>query len=313
MKKKYTNYLKTVRLFLLGTLTIAGCTRMDVDNDWKQSQLKGAVKSYFEVSYHAETKFGEVTKGRPGRESFLENDTEIIFDKKGHKTKEKVYFSDGTLSGQSTFKYDKNEKLIEHYISGYGKDTFEYDMNGNMVRETTFILGQDSLSELKLSKYDDHGLRTSLIGYKADGNLDFKIKYDYNKKGNKAQESYYDSKSNLYEDRFYDYDSDGNIIKERRVNFKPKSFFETRYKYDDHNNIIEELITSSGGLNSTHTYDYDENGNKIKQTNVVSDGLRWESTWKYKYDSYGNWVEKIAFEEGEAKFLLERTIKYYEE
>ena len=34
-------------------------------------------------------------------------------------------------------------------------------------------------------------------------------------------------------------------------------------------------------------------------------------TYQYEYDKKGNWTKRIDFENGKAKFILERTYRYY--
>jgi YD repeat-containing protein len=99
----------------------------------------------------------------------------------------------------------------------------------------------------------------------------------------------------------------------------------TEFVYDDHGNVISQTNFKKGEISKKYefTYNYDENGNLLKQTDVnenrtiefFPNGLRKlfnEYTYEYFYDSTGNWIRKIVFENGKKYSESSRNITYFE-
>lgn len=100
----------------------------------------------------------------------------------------------------------------------------------------------------------------------------------------------------------------------------------TEFVYDDNGNVILQTNYKKGEISRKceFTYNYDENGNLLKQTDVnenrtiefFPNGLRKsynEFNYEYTYDSSGNWIRKIVFENGKKYSESSRKITYYEE
>ncbi|MBV7440439.1 hypothetical protein KRX57_03330 [Weeksellaceae bacterium TAE3-ERU29] len=136
----------------------------------------------------------------------------------------------------------------------------------------------------------------------------------------------------------YKYDERGNLIEERITRAKDGS--SAGYKinsYDESNNKIEEKKYSSAGvLDTRNIYKYNEKGELIQQSIYTSDKLysniyykynnrgerieeKYEyssiiinSTYKYKYDEKGNWINRIEFIDDKPKYIEERKYEYYD-
>lgn len=60
-------------------------------------------------------------------------------------------------------------------------------------------------------------------------------------------------------------------------------------------------------------YKYDLNGAKTDEIYYDEIGhIKYHHNYEYKYDSKGNWIEKIHFYNGKPSSIIERKIKYYE-
>jgi hypothetical protein len=88
--------------------------------------------------------------------------------------------------------------------------------------------------------------------------------------------------------------------------------FELKY-YDSNGHIIEHIIYNSDrSLNHKYISLYDDKGYEIEDSNYKSDGsLDCKTTYKYDYDKNNNWIRKIKFVNGKAKYITERVIEYY--
>ena len=60
------------------------------------------------------------------------------------------------------------------------------------------------------------------------------------------------------------------------------------------------------------TYKYDEKGNMIEQNRYNADGsVNSKITYKYEFDTSGNWITLTVIENDKPTELTERVIKYY--
>ena len=103
----------------------------------------------------------------------------------------------------------------------------------------------------------------------------------------------------------------GNIEKgERERQF---FYFDIQKIYNENGNVIEEnKYKSDGRLAFKYTYHYDEKGNRVEKNRYGSDGkLYWRETFEYEYDSRGNWVKRIDFEDDKPKYILVREYEYF--
>ena len=72
------------------------------------------------------------------------------------------------------------------------------------------------------------------------------------------------------------------------------------------NGKLVKFTEASNGLTSTVSYDKDGHLSEIKN----SDGTVW--TYKYDFDSHGNWVKEVTYKNGKPEKITERSILYYD-
>jgi antitoxin component YwqK of YwqJK toxin-antitoxin module len=86
-----------------------------------------------------------------------------------------------------------------------------------------------------------------------------------------------------------------------------KTFKESETYYDKKGNVVEEILYKDGKVDSHFKYQYDANGNKIKETEFNSDG-KVKKISDYKYQ--GNLrIEKVVTDE-KGKIKSKKTYKY---
>jgi len=90
----------------------------------------------------------------------------------------------------------------------------------------------------------------------------------------------------------YDFDNEGNIIKYETYNEAQLLIKATKYNYNDRGDIIEDKFI-------IYQDDYE--------------GID-SHTFKYKYDSKGNWIKKTRYNmDGSFSDITKREIEYYDE
>jgi hypothetical protein len=59
-------------------------------------------------------------------------------------------------------------------------------------------------------------------------------------------------------------------------------------------------------------YFYDEYGNESGYSNYSdNDEFMSKYDYRYKYDKYGNWIQKVSIADGYPEIIMEREIVYY--
>ena len=109
------------------------------------------------------------------------------------------------------------------------------------------------------------------------------------------------------------YNKDGNIdhaiIKGQAYGFGSKIQLEQWInKYNEKGNKIESNCLQEGVYGINYKYDYDEQGNMIKESSFIKNNSPGQSSI-YKYDSKGNNIDMSCFDEKD-QFLFRDTYEY---
>ncbi len=182
--------------------------------------------------------------------------------------------SNGNIRPTSFSDYEYNEKgYITKIMSSNGSEgVLEYDKNDNLTVIKT------------------NGITVT--------------KYEYNEKNLCAKQYTYDSFSgnliSLYE---YEYDANNNIIKITNSSEDGSSYETREFKYNTSGLITEEKIEQVRGgqvwFGYRTVYEYDTDGNKIKETNYDEDGAPdGYNTFEY---ANGNCIKTTNYERDGAK------------
>ena len=311
-------------------------------NDLDELKLNGKVKSLKATTYSALDKFGEPVKDKFKSEhkryfnkdgfttefNHYDKDGEFKYGWKykyddGNMVEENWYYEDLKKYVKTTFKYDDKGNKIES--NEYNKDgeleynwKYKYDDNGNLIELNMYIKDGELFSK-SLLKYDDDGNQIELNDYNKDGELENNWKYKYDDDGNMIEKIFYDK--NLKEDTKYTfkYDDNGNMI-ERGIYYEiqfPLKITVSKYKYDDKGNRIEwESYNESGELENEGKYKYDDYGNLIhssQRRNYRTFAGEWvNKIYVLEYDSKGNAIKSISYEDDKPYQIKEREIEYYD-
>ena len=226
-----------------------------------------------------------IEETRVGLSSSNDQTTKYEYDKNGRLTK----LTD-PLGESISYVYNGNGQITKETQKDGTTTGYQYDKVGNVKKITysdnrSVTYTYDSINQLKSMK-DWNG--TTTYEYDANGQTvkitDPKnqvIKYTWTKLGQKKSITYpngevvsyvYDNNGNLSRVTdtnnavtTYTYDA-LNQVKTRKL---PNSA-ESAYTYDSIGQLTERKEKNGGVLKDTYTYEYDKNGNRIKETKVSS-------------------------------------------
>jgi len=273
------NHLFTVIFFFLCTLSWG-------QEDVRLScQVKGNVKSIDITKEESDEIKGDFLV-----DSFDYN-MAITLDKKGRVIKLTSYSEKGKPSDIKETVYDNKNRVAKETVLFLPEKItrkISYSYNDKEKKGTAIALSShksDKQTKREIT-LNDEGLPIKVIFFDSDGEAFKEISYEYNKNQKLA-------KSTIYED--------GNL--KRQVS----------YKYDDKGRIIEAknyYIFFPGG-DITYKYVYKDEIYPIEHTAIIGDDDPETLTFKYKFDSKGNWIEKTYFLDEEAVAIIKRKITYY--
>lgn len=298
--------------FLLMTINLQSQQRYIDSNDYTYT---GKVKSMSYMFYEAIEKNQKIVKGNRKIEDVFDYDSRVSFDTLGRRT-EILYFRSDDIPVYKE-KYEYNGLICNKSI---------YDIKGNLLESDILIKNKhlkdveiennvsvDSLKQKYIYKYDDKDNLSKWEIYNSDDSLMSRRLYIYNEK-NKLTEMKFenpDGTTRISETRVYS--DNEKKIENRRFNENGELMNIVWYLYDDSGRKIEEKWgTSDGKIVDNSVMKYNENGNQVQMLFYTSEGkIHQKDIYQYKYDSMGNWTEKIIFRNDKALSIIEREINYY--
>ncbi len=168
----------------------------------------------------------------------------------------------------------------------YFKTVYAVDKDGNKT-EWKELNADGSVKWAARSMYES-GKEVECIGYKADGQQDWKTVFTYDEKGNRTGEDEYDAAGNKTARIVFKYNENG--LKFEREYYGPDGslYSKSVYKYDMAGYVAEEAVFDGSGTQKTR------NTNKYSNT-----------------DSKGNWLLQEIYANDNIAVISERTIEYY--
>lgn len=240
------------------------------------------------------------------------------YNNQGNITDMKAYSADGNLRYSRTWVYnDKNNNIQsaedkEYYADTVVKYKYTYDNNGNVIEEDRYE-NEEFKSYVKY-EYDNNGnmiKESSSIPDLINGY--FYLTNEYNATGKIKEIVIYDADYNPIGKTEYTYDANGNQLSCIEYDKDGKAFDTARYEYNSNGKctkyswFLENSIIFPEGM--TEIYEYDSNGNKIKET--CYSGEEFASQTRYTYDANGNVLETKDYSaSGQYNGTME-TYEYY--
>jgi len=211
---------------------------------------------------------------------FLENYTKVEFNEDGNITNITEYDDDGSIKNKTVRIWNGKDLADENY----------YNSDGNLERKSSFSIG-------------DGNIKSCITTFYNESNKVEKSSYFYTNDKVDSIISLKDGKKMTLTNSFFE-DENGKGYKQVVIDYSGEK--DTSIFYFDSKGRITKMIT--GG--DTYTYIYNDNGDLEKSTYS-----HFKNNYKYKYDSKGNWIERIEYEKWAnqkptIKSYTTRTIEY---
>lgn len=251
--------------------------------------FNGQIKTVREKCYEPKVVGSKIVKGSPKR-NFLSNYYFVY--KKNNYWKSRTYYRNGIVNKKDVYEYndkDKKSKMLEYYKRKLSWKTIYY-----------YDKSERCIGHRKL---------------KSSGEYSSKESYTYYPDGRIKEIKYFGKDSLKYYNRHeFKYDDNNKIIEETTFEKTGKISNKSTKKLNKKGLVIsvKDDAMSGGKYNSEVLYIYNEHGHKKKYI------FRWENnapdiyTYKYIYDTKGNWIVCIEYKNDTAEQYFERTYTYYQ-
>lgn len=195
----------------------------------------------------------------------------------------------------------KGEKVRHIYnkeylfnLDGYKIEENDYIPDGTLANRIMYLYKQNKLIEF--NEYDSQGL---LFGTG---------KYEIGENGFPNKLNYKTSDGRYNWSESFMYDNNDNIIEVSHFNAENVLESKEVYKYNTKGMLVESELHKDNKLISKNKYTNDKEGTN-SALNYSGDSSQY--TYVYNYDSKGNWIKKIVFENNNPSGILIREIEYF--
>lgn len=220
-------------------------------------------------------------------------ETESVTEEKNEQIKTKETYRNFMVTERYKYEYDQNGNIIAIYadMDGYGlklASNSEYDYKGNKIKTVCYNNGNPY--QWEIYTYDNANLLSQKT-YDIDNQLVDEYTYSYDDKNRliEKKHSYQDYTSYVIR---YVYDNLGNQIEETtNYNENPLGDF-TRCQYDEHGNIVKKENGRGEKINNYSEYSYNVKGQLIESRYYLGDELSLSSIATYDYDLNGNVIRE---------------------
>lgn len=190
------------------------------------------------------------------------------------------------------------------------KARLKYDLNEMGELSSEKVLAGENQNYWTRRTYNQRGQLLAVRAYDtADQTLWF-TKYTYDKKDRPKVMKSFRGDSSFVGQTLYEYDGKGNLIEE---NVYEGEVVKNKIKYTYYNKNLRDKTVYYWDPNdkyykidNKYVYGYDKDGNIISLKTHKGDSY----TYKYEFDSKGNWIRKTVSNQGQPTQVIVRKIEY---
>ena len=207
------------------------------------------------------------------------------------------------VADSATVTYDEKGNEVERItvLAGlFGKEVRKYDAKGNLIES---VVSNDSgVHERKVYAYEN-GKLVRIVGYDAEGKLEWKQFNSYGKDGLLLEEKYLIGEK-AYGKTIFKYDRSGNLSE--LAFYAPNGAkalaligpclgaHRVTYAYNEQRQRLKVVqYDPNGEVSWSWQYSYDSKG-LITAESIGYYSSKQTSVYVYEYDSRGNWIKKTT-------------------
>jgi hypothetical protein len=221
------------------------------------------------------------------------------YDVSGNRTERINYESNDGASEKEVYIYDMSGRKTESILrqaSTTTRKTYCYDDAKKTIETREQVTSnRETINRKYVSVLDDSGNQIE-ASYSDDSGLNIKAFYRYahDDKGKVTTIETCNESSSRYHEVLFDYDADGRLT--IQAFYGPNGIYEKRlFDYGANETTEERLIYKDDAKVHYKTlYRYDDRENLVETTGYAANALVGRTSYSFKYDGFGNWVQKVT-------------------
>ncbi|HYV95255.1 MAG TPA: hypothetical protein VE978_26000 [Chitinophagales bacterium] len=202
-----------------------------------------------------------------------------------------------TSTGSIIITYDsRGRRVSDLYTQGNSSEikSYTYDEKGNKIMEVSSFTWRKKADTIQYT-YDSMG---RLTGEFTGHNKSPKNIYEYDESGKMVLEiNFFQGEDRHLKTQYY-YNSDGSMREKKVTSYSHSNFSICNYMYDSRINVIAETCFDTlGKQRHSYCYQYDDANHLLEKDFLEPTGEETKRIYKNEYDSHGNCIYSITYDE----------------
>jgi YD repeat-containing protein len=278
------------------------------DSDRARDGLNGKVQSVSVEIAPLVDRFGEFVEAARVTES------QTTYSDAGQVLDIKRYRSDNTLDYAIRYGYENNQLVTEETFDDNEAPLYKWLREYNAQQLETSLSGYDAEGQLDfrtVHEYDNRGQLLKETSFNPDETFSYSAEFGYTRQGSEKRTTYFTPGNVADYTSLEKFDKDGNRLEESATSSEGEPEYKVTYRYDGEGRLLEEIAFKPDGSQDYRLENEYDNGNLIKTTEYNEENKAFY-TYTYTYDEHGNMTERSTETEDGTKDVYRYSYTYDE-
>jgi YD repeat-containing protein len=277
-------------------------------SDRARDGLKGEVQSVTVETAPLVDRFGEFVEAARVTES------QTTYSENGKVSDIKRYRSDNTVDYAIRYGYEKDLLVTEETFDDNEAPLYKWLREYNARDLETSLSGYDAQGQLDfrtVKEYDNRGQLLKEISFNPDETFSYTAEFGYTRGGSEKRTTFFTPGNVADYTSVETFDTNGNRLEESATNTEGELEYRVTYSYDGEGRLLEETAFRSDGSQDYRLQNEYDNGNLVKTTEFNEENKAFY-TYTYAYDDKGNMTERMTETEDGTKDTYRYSYEYDE-
>jgi YD repeat-containing protein len=278
------------------------------DSDRARDGLRGNVQSVTVETAPLVDRFGEFVEAARVTES------QTSYSETGKVLDIKRYRSDNTVDYAITYGYENDALVTEETFDDNESPLYKWLREYNTQSLETSLSGYDADGQLDfrtVKEYDNRGQLLKETSFNPDETFSYVAEFTYSRGGSEKRTTFFTPSNVADYTSLETFDNDGNRLEESATNTEGELEYRVTYTYDGEGRLLEETAFRPDGSQDYRLQNEYDNGNLVKTTEFNKENEAFY-TYTYAYDDQGNMTERVTETEDSDKDTYRFLYEYDE-
>jgi hypothetical protein len=278
------------------------------ESDRAKDGLTGEVQSVLIETAPLVDRFGEFVEAASVTES------QTSYSEAGQVLDIKRYRSDNTLDYAIRYGYENNLLTTEETFDDNETPLYKWLRDYNQQKLETSLSGYDAEGQLDfrtVHEYDNRGQLLKETSFNPDETFSYVAEFTYTRSGSEKRTTFFTPGNVADYTSLETFDEDGNRLEESATNTEGELEYKVTYRYDGEGRLLEEIAFKPDGSQDYRLENQYDNGNLIKTTEFNDENKAFY-TYTYTYDDKSNMTERSTEADEGTKDVYRYNYEYDE-